>query len=225
MKIKYILIMVSSFAFLSACVSSPPGYDYSNFRNADPHSILVLPPINNTNEVIAPYSIMSHVVQPIAESGFYAFPVALVDQTFKNNGLNVAQDIHAVPIQRLYEIFGADAALYVVIQQYGTNYVVLSSETAVSVSATLVDLRSGDILWQGIGSASSAENRGSSGGGLVGMLVEAAVYQVLETATDQGFNIAKIASGRLLSSELHNGLLHGPRSLKYGQPATSEKTK
>ncbi|MDP7591602.1 MAG: DUF799 domain-containing protein [Litorilituus sp.] len=223
-QIKYVLMLVF-ISLTSGCVSLPPSHDYSTFRSADPRSIVVLPPINNSKEVVAPYSIMSQLVAPIAESGFYVFPVALVDQTFKNNGLTVANDIHDVSIQKLHDIFGADTALYLTIEEYGTSYVVISSNTVVSVSATLVDLRSGDVLWQGSASASSEETRGNSGGGLVGMLVEAAVNQIVETVTDKGFDIAAIANTRLLSADGYNGLLYGPRSTKYGQPVKSEKQK
>jgi hypothetical protein len=223
-QIQFALVLVIV-AFTSGCVSMPPAQDYSAFRNADPHSIVILPPINKSTEVVAPYSVMSQLLVPIAESGFYVFPVALVDQTFKNNGLTVANDIHAVPIQKLHEIFAADAALYMTIEDYGTSYVVIASDTVVSVSATLVDLRSGEVLWQHAASASSAETRGNNSGGLVGMLVEAAVSQIIETVTDRGFEIAAIANTRLLSADGHNGLLYGPRSAKYGQPVTSEKQK
>lgn len=216
--------LIVIFALLStACVSLPPAYDYSEFRNSDPRSILILPPTNQSTEVIAPYSVMAQMSAPIAESGFYVFPVALVNQTFQNNGLTVANDVQAVPVAKLYEIFGADAALYIDIQEYGTSYVVISSNTVVTVTAKLVDLRTGNLLWQGASTASSAETRGNSGGGVVGMLVQAAVSQIVETVSDTGFDISAIASTRLVSSEIYNGLLHGPRSPKYGQPATSEK--
>lgn len=212
-------------ATLSGCVSLPEGHDYTQFKNANPRSIVVLPPVNNTPEVVAPYSLMSQISAPIAESGFYVFPVALVEQTFRNNGLTVANDIHAVPAAKLNEIFGADAALYVTIQEYGTSYVVISSDTVVTASAQLVDLRSGTVLWEHSARASSSETRGNSGGGLVGMLVEAAVSQIIESVTDRGFDIAAITTNRLLSSESYNGLLYGPYSPKYGQPVASEKKK
>ncbi|WP_166838121.1 DUF799 domain-containing protein [Rheinheimera pleomorphica] len=215
--------LIGTVVILTGCVSAPPAHDYTAFRNADPHSVLVLPPINNSVEVIAPYSLMSQVSQPIAESGYYVFPVALVNQTFRSNGLTEAADIHAVPFQKVHEIFGADTGLYMTIEEYGTSYVVLSSETVVKVSATLVDLRSGVVLWQDTASASSAEQRGNGGGGLVGMLVEAALNQIIETVTDRGFDIAAISANRLLFVEDHNGLLYGPRSPKYGQPVPSEK--
>lgn len=222
LKIKTI-ITLALLAILTGCVSLPPAHDYTAFKQADPQSIIILPPVNNTTEVIAPYSVMTQMVAPIAESGFYVFPVALVEQTFKNNGLTVASDVHQVPIDKLHDIFGADAALYVTIEEYGTSYVVISSETAVTVSATLVDLRSGTQLWQGRARASSAEQQNNGGGGLIGMLVVAAINQIAETVTDKGFDIAAISSARLLSSDVYNGLLYGPRSPNYGQPAPSEK--
>lgn len=221
--LKYCLI--GTVVLLTGCVSAPQSHDYTAFRNADPHSVLVLPPINNSVEVIAPYSLMSQISQPIAESGYYVFPVTLVQQTFRSNGLTEAADIHAVPVQKIHQIFGADTGLYMTIEEYGTSYVVLSSETVVKVSATLVDLRSGVVLWQDSARASSAETRGSGGGGLVGMLVEAALNQIIETVTDRGFDIAAISANRLLFVEDHNGLLYGPRSPKYGQPVISEKSK
>ena len=225
MKYLHLALVLVVANLVSGCISAPPSYDYSAFKASNPHSILVLPPINKSTEVIAPYSVMSQMVAPIAESGFYVFPVALVDQTFRSNGLTVAHDIHAVPVQKLHEIFAADAALYLTIEEYGTSYILTSSDTVVSVSATLVDLKTGNVLWQKAARASSAENRGNGGGGLVGMLVEAAVNQILETVTDKGFDIAAIANTRLLSSEHHNGLLYGPRSTKYGQLTPSEKQK
>lgn len=208
---------------LFGCNSLPPAYDYTNFKNADPKSVLILPPINNTTEVFASYGLMSQLITPIAESGFYVFAPALVEKTFINNGLTVAQDVHSVPTEKLYEIFGADAALYVTIEEYGTSYVVISSETAVTASANLVDLRNGNLLWSGRARASSAETQGNSGGGLAGMLIQAALTQIIETVADAGFDISAVAANRLTSAEIHNGFLYGPRSPKYGQPVRSEK--
>lgn len=202
---------------LAACASQQPTYDDSAFKQADPTSILILPPVNNTPEIIAPYSVMAQAATPVAESGFYVFPVALVDQTFKNNGLTVAQEIQNVPLAKLREIFGADAALYMTIERYGTSYVVVSSETRVTVSARLIDLRSGQKLWQGAATASSAENQASVNNSLVGMLIQAAVSQVFETVTDRGFDISALATSRLLSAENKQGFRYGPRSPQYRQ--------
>jgi len=87
----------------------------------------------------------------------------------------------------------------------------------VEVKAKLTDSKTNEILWQGSASAASSEQDSGNSGGIVGMLVEAAVKQIMETALDAGFDIAAIASSRLLSPEAKNGLLYGPRSPKHGK--------
>lgn len=198
---------------LGGCATRQP-YDYAAFKEARPASILVLPPLNSSPDINATYSMLSQTTAPLAESGYYVFPVTLVDETFKQNGLTSAADIHDVSISKLREIFGADAALYINVRQYGTSYMVISSETRVTAEARLVDLRSGSTLWSGQATASSAEGDNNSGG-LVGMLVKAAIRQIVETVSSQGHIIAGRTSTRLLSAGQPNGILYGPRSPKY----------
>jgi len=204
---------------LSGCATQPP-YDYAAFKAARPASILVLPPVNHSPDIKGSFSMMSQSMVPLAESGYYVFPVTLVDETFKQNGLTVAEDIHAVPLEKLRKIFGTDAVLYIDVKSYGTSYAVLASETRVTAEARLVDARSGVTLWNGTATASSAEGDNNSGG-LLGMLVKAAVRQIIETVSDHGHTIAGMTAGRLLGAGRPNGMLYGPRSPRYmkdGQP-------
>ncbi|SCW99466.1 MULTISPECIES: DUF799 domain-containing protein [unclassified Pseudomonas] len=202
-------------ALLGGCVA-PKTIDYSAFKQARPKSILVLPPINESPEVQASYALVSQVTYPLAEAGYYVLPIALVDETFRQNGLTTPNDIQGVAPGKLHDIFGADAALYITITEYGTRYMVISSETAVTASAKLVDLRTGTTLWTGSARASSEEGGNNGGGGLVGMLITAAVKQIINSSTDAGYPIAGIASTRLLSAGQRTGILYGPRSPKYG---------
>lgn len=203
---------------LAGCASNQTPMDYTAFKKSNPKSILVVQPINHTTEVIAPFSVLANVTQPLAEAGYYVFPVVLVEETFKNNGLTVAEDIHAVPGKKLQEIFGADAALYIEVEQYGTSYAVIASDTVVVVKAKLVDLKTSEILWEGRASAASSEqNSGNAGGGIAGLLVEAVVKQIVESSMDAGLQIANIAANRLLAPGTGRGLLYGPRSPKHGK--------
>jgi hypothetical protein len=79
-----------------------------------------------------------------------------------------------------------------------------------------VDLKTGDVLWQGSASANSNEGSNYGGGGLIGMLVTAAVKQIANSLTDKGHDIAGVTSYRLLHAGPPNGLLYGPRSPKSG---------
>lgn len=202
-------------AVLAAGCVTPKSVDYSAFKQSKPRTIVVLPPLNESPDVKATYSMLSHVTYPLAEAGYYVLPVTLVDETFRQNGLTTAGDIHAVQPAKLRDIFGADAALYITVTRYGTSYMVISSATVVTANAKLVDLKTGTTLWTGSASASSEEGKSNSGG-LLGMLISAAVNQIINSATDASHTIAGITSQRLLSSGPPAGLLYGPRSPRYG---------
>ena len=200
-------------ALASGCAVAPKPYDYAAFKESKPRTLLILPPLNSSQDVDATYGMLSQMSYPLAESGYYVLPVALVDETFKQNGMSTAHDIHHIAPGRLREIFGADAALYVDVKDYGSRYMVISSATIVSADARLVDLSNGKTLWHGTASASSEEGQNNSGG-LVGMLVTAVINQIINSTTDASYRIAGLTSQRLLMAQ-PNGMLHGPRSPRY----------
>jgi len=202
---------------LVGCATTQKSYDYAAFKRSNPKSILVLPPLNNSPDVKASYTFLSVVTYPLAESGYYVFPVALVDQSFKENGLTNPSDIHQVSLKKLDEIFGSDAVLYIAVDKYGTSYNVVSSESRVTASAKLLDVKTGDVLWQGSATASDAEGEGNSQGGVVGLLVKAVVKQIMSNVVkDPSLRVSSITSTRLLSAH-KNGMLYGPRSPSYGK--------
>ena len=204
----------------SGCATQKP-YDYTAFKQSRPASILVLPPLNNSPDVAATYSVLSQVTLPLAESGYYVFPVSLVDETFRQNGLSNPAEMHEVKLQKLREIFGAESALYIDIKHYGTSYAVLSSESRVTVEARLIDLRTEQVLWSGAATASSAEGRNSSGG-LAGLLIQAVVSQIVESVTNHSHTVAGTASHRLLAAGRPGGILYGPRSPKYQKDGVAQ---
>lgn len=211
------LVAATGFLVMTGCAIKPPvAFDYSAYKQSRPRSILVLPPLNNTPEVQASYSVLSYATRPLAEAGYYVMPVTLVAETFKENGMTQPADMHATSADKLQQIFGADAALYVTIGKYGTTYYVVGSASVVSAEAKLVDLKTGKLLWKGAASASSEEGQNQQGG-LAGLLIAAIVKQVMATALDQSHQIAGVATTRLMSAGMRNGMLYGPRSPNYGK--------
>ena len=63
---------------LSGCAPKK-SYDYTAFRQSKPKSILVLLPKNESPDVKAGYGVLSQVTLPLAEAGYYVFPVAVVE--------------------------------------------------------------------------------------------------------------------------------------------------
>ena len=209
-------------AFLSGCATKAPAHNYTAFINAKPATLLVLPPVNESPEIKATAGVWSHATLPLAEAGYYVLPVALVDETFRQNGVSSAVDAHGISTAKLREVFGADAAVYLTVRKYGTSYNIIASETRVEVEGRIVDLRSGALLWQGRAVATSAEEQQQAAGGIVGLLVTAVVKQILSTTTDASFRYAGVANQRLLGAPRYNGILAGPRSPDYGKPPVAQ---
>ena len=218
----YRLLLIATVALLGGCATKVPPLDYSAFRAAKPATLLVLPPINESPDIKATPGAWAHATLPLAEAGYYVLPVTLVDETLKQNGIQTATDAQQIPYPKLREVFGADAAVYIKVTRYGTSYQIVDSETRVDVEGRVVDLRSGQELWAGRSSASSAEQSQQSQGGLVGLLVTAIVKQIVGTASDAAFNFAGTAQDRLLGAPRYNGILPGPRSPHFGQPMPAQ---
>jgi len=187
--------------------AAPTPTDYGAYRAHLPRSVLVLPPLNQSVHVNAPYSYLSTVSQPLAEAGYYVFPVAVVDAFMKENGLPTPGEMHEVPLDKLGEVFGANAVLYVLIEDYGQKYQVLSSTTIVRAKAKLVDIPTGTTLWEG--GAQVAQGSGDSGGGIIGMLITAAVAQMINSTADSAHPLAAQANTQMVFDPNH-GFLLGP---------------
>jgi len=194
---------------LPACAAAPKPYDYGPFLDHMPLSVLVLPPLNESPEVGASYCLLAAMPRALAERGYYVFPPAVVDALLKENGLPGPGEMHQVPVQRLAEVTGADAVLYLTIRQWGTRYVVIDSSTILSVEGRLVDARSGTEIWSGTAGVADSSSSGRHDN-LASLLVAALVTQVVHTAADRAHELAPAAAGGLVGSP-GRGFLLGPR--------------
>lgn len=192
---------------MTGCITVPPK-DYTLFREHQPRSILILPPRNLSTEINANYSFYTQSIKPIAEMGYYVYPSVLVDQYFKENGILIADEMHTIPLDKLYEVFRADAVLYINVEQYGTKYIVISSNVIVVANATLVDSITGKTIWEG---RVQYNQSGSSG------IIEALVEQVINKLSDQAHIGAGFAAINLFQPT-GQGLLKGVRHPEFGIP-------
>lgn len=203
------IIVLLIFDLLATGCTSAPKRDYSLYRSAMPRSILVLPPLNNSTDVNAPYIFLSTITRPLANRGYYVFPVGIIDDYMKDNGLPTAYEMHNVPLNKLSKVFAADAVLYVEIEDWGQKYVVLSSSTVVKFHAKLVDLKSGEILWTGRQYAVES----SRGQGIIGRAISAAVEQIVDTLVDRTYGLSRRANHALVFDK-RDGLLPGYYELR-----------
>ena len=109
-----IALLASVLGVLIGC--NPPATnpsDYTRLRAENPRSILVVPVINRTVDVTAPDYCLATISRPVAERGYYVFPVNLVKHVLEDEGLADANLVHQAKPKRLGELFGVDTILYI----------------------------------------------------------------------------------------------------------------
>lgn len=200
-------LLIPAVALLfAACASNP--YDYSNFRKFSPKSILVLPPLNRSTDVIGSYSCLSTVTKPLAEQGYYVFPVEVIDRMLKENGLPTPGEMHQASLKKIAQIINPDAVLYLTLERYGSKYSVVDSNTMVELSGKLVHTKTGTVLWEGRAAGNQSSNGGGQGG-LLATMVSAAVAQAVNSSTDRAHEVCEAVAAQLVLTPNH-GFLPGP---------------
>lgn len=142
---------------LSGCALNGKPYNYAAFQAHPPTSILVLPPVNHSANAKAPGLFLSTITKPLAEQGYYVFPVWLVDDylrahggtgTGTGTGTGSAPST-TIPLSQLQSTFAPDAVLYTTIHHWAPTYRLSGPALRVALSCRLVDASSGALLWRG----------------------------------------------------------------------------
>ena len=205
------IAFVLSLFFAGCTTVEPVRANYTIYKQYKPKSILILPPMNETSEIKATNAFLATVSAPLAEKGYYVFPVTLVDKKLKNNGVTTAGDMHRVALDKLREVFGADAVLYITIRDWATKYMVIDSYTEVDIHYRLVDLRTGQELWNQDERISHSLNQNNSEG-LAGMVAAAIVGKLMSGVVDLESDIARQVNYSMFNNP-YSGLLDGHRKI------------
>lgn len=174
---KKITVIVSMILLigLTACQKQRIGYDYAlaPFQQEQPKSILVLPAKLTTDHEDADPYFISAIHKPLAEKGYYVFPVQLVREYLKKQDIQTIEDLYQIPSQEIAAYFDADTVLYTDFMALDATYAVLGTHTFAEFAMKMVSGRTGQILWeQGFSYGQSSDNTGA---GLLGALVTAAI--------------------------------------------------
>jgi hypothetical protein len=204
------LVLAAVVLLMAGCAVQKSNYDYSHFREENPRSILVVPVVNHSVNVDAPDYLLSSLAVPVVERGYYVFPVNMVKQVMSDDGLSDADMVHSSDPVRLAKLFGADSVLYVDIERWDAQYVVLSTTVTVNVKYTLKSGKTGETLWENSQAVQYVPQ--NSGGGLVGAIITAA----LAKAAPNYMPLARQANGLAVYTPGH-GLPAGPYDGLYGK--------
>jgi hypothetical protein len=200
----------------AGCASQPPRYDYSQFRAEGPRSILVVPVINKSVDVNAPDYFLATIATPLAERGYYVFPINMVKSVLADDGLSDANLVHSGDPRRLGELFGADAVMYISIERWDARYVVLATTVTVELNYTLKSTHTGQILWKNHQIVVYQPQQNS--GGLAGLVANAIAAAITKAAPNY-MPLARQANGGAVKVK-RTGLPAGPYDGMFGKDST-----
>ncbi|RYU58387.1 hypothetical protein EWI61_10945 [Methylolobus aquaticus] len=166
-------VLLALFGALYGCAVHR--HDLAAFYAHRPRSIVVVPVVNESTEISAPTVFLSTVTAPLAERGYYVFPVYLTGILLRDLGLTEAGHVHQLPPQRFLDLFGADAVLLITIKDWSTKYLVVQSAVVVDMAYVLKDTRTGLVLWE----SRQPVVYNSGGGNPIAMVVSAALNALL----------------------------------------------
>src|SRR3990172_1974156 len=171
---------------LAGCAESITKQEFApNMYEDHPLTILVLPPINKSTAADAKEYYTTTIAEPLTNMGYYVFPMEVVNEVLKQEGLFDTETMFNVPPQKFKEYFGAEAVMYVTILEWNTTYLVTSGSVNVKIACELKSTTTGEVLWF-YDDRVSVSTTGESGGqtGLAGLLVQVATTAIKTAATD-----------------------------------------
>jgi hypothetical protein len=212
------LIAAMMLVGLAGCATPPNVKNYSVFRAHDPHSILIVPVLNNTTSVTAQDYFLSTISAPFAERGYYVFPAHMVKSILEKEGLSDAGLIHSANPMRLGQLFGCDAVLFIDIDKWESQYLVLATSTSVSFRYRLASCKDGATLWEDKRELTYSPQAAYSANPLAG-LIAAAIKAAIEKADPNYMPLASQAN-LMAAATAGQGLPSGPYRSDYQKDLT-----
>ena len=175
---KFILCLLV--AVLAGCASAPAKRDLSAFNTAAPRSILVVPAVNKSLDVDAPNYLLSTLAVPLAEKGFYVFPVNTAKFILEQEGFYEGEQVHKQPPEALAKLLGTHAVLYVTINRWDAQYPIIPATVTVEFDYRMVS-KDGLEIWRATQKMQYSPQNNNSGHPLA-MLISAAINAAVARA-------------------------------------------
>ena len=210
---KHLLMPVLLLGLIAStgCVHKQDMNKQENFLSAAPRSILVVPVVNNSVEVTAADYMLSTVTVPFAERGYYVFPVNLVKRVLEDDGLADSSLVHKAPASKLAALFGADAVLYITIEQWDSKYALLTTIVTVGINYQIRDGKTDALLWENKEKMVYDPNStGGSSGNPIADIVVMLVKAAMTKALPQYVPLARQANAMAVMTYPGSGLPVGP---------------
>ena len=148
------------------------------------------------------------------KSGQTGFTVALPSaeiatiKVVEDDGMSDADMVHAADPAHLGGLFGADTVLYITIEKWAAQYIVLDTVVQVDVSYILKETGTGQTIWEHRQVAQYNASPGDGGGGIAGLVIKAVAAAIAKAKPDY-IRLARQANGAAFGTP-QQGLPPGP---------------
>lgn len=167
---KNILLVCVAALSLISCTIKPDYLDPAMATN-QPKILVVLPPENQTSNTEVEEKLFPILGTQFAKRGYYVLSPEMVRAVFNQNKLQDAGQINQLSVQKVGEVFKADAVLKTRVYDWSSAYYVLGSSVNVGLDMEIVDVKTGKQLWAFKRLLSKAPDNDS---GLIGAALHAA---------------------------------------------------
>ena len=209
------LVVIAVLALLTGCAGQAVKKDMTAFQAAAPHSILVVPVANKSLDVDAPNYVLATLPVPLAEKGYYVFPVNTAKVVLEQEGFYEGDRIHQEPPAVLAKLFDADAVLYVTINRWDAQYAVLTTVVTVEFEYKLFS-KDGTLIWSEQKVMQYSPQSSNSGGGIA-TLIAMAINAAITRAAPNYMPLARQANAQAFTFG-PNAIPDGPYRVKANKP-------
>lgn len=218
MKNKTIFAILAVIMLLASCATPKTrGEQYAQLYEEKPLTIVIMPPINQTNAVEAKDYFYTTLYTPLCEKGYYVFSPYLTMEFFQSESAYDSEMFLEQPLGTFKTALNADAAMFTIIKSW--KKIGITSTITVDVEYILRSTTTGNTLYhrEGIIKLDTSVN---AGGGLIGSIVSLAASAINTAMTD------KVVAGRkcnyFVLSDMPVGKYH-PEFGKDSEAAAGEK--
>ncbi len=188
---------------VSSCATSTltRGGEYGSFYTEHPKTIVVMPPINETNFTGAKDYFYTTLALPLIEKGYYVYSPYLTMEMFQSEGAYDSEMFINGDLTQFKNVLDCDAVMFTRIKKWEKK--ALLGKINVNIEYVLRSANTGEILYQKEGKI-ALDTSDDSGG--LGSLIAT----VVNTATTD-----KVVAGRECNAYVLSDIPDGPYSLSY----------
>ena len=186
MKKSSLMLCMIALSALSSCSllnTTTRGTAYPKMYEEKPTSILIMPPINNTNAVEAKDYFYTSLAQPLSEKGYYVLSPFLAMNVLQEESAYDSEMFIDANLKPFNTIFGADVALFTIINKW--SKVTLGNMISVEIEYILKSTTTNEVLFNRKGIINVDTSVSTGGGGALGALLDMALSAANTALTDK----------------------------------------